>query len=35
LVWVFVKDRPGVLFWLSLPLHVTLNLVSVFWFVLH
>lgn len=29
LVWTFVKDMPGVLFWLLLPLHVALNLVSI------
>jgi GT2 family glycosyltransferase len=34
LVWTFVKDMPGVLFWLLLPLHVVLNLVSIIWFVL-
>lgn len=34
LVWTFVKDMPGILFWLLLPLHVGLNLVSVSWFVL-
>lgn len=34
LVWTFVKDMPGVLFWLLLPLHVALNLVSVIWFAL-
>ena len=32
LVWTFVKNMPGVLFWLLLPLHVALNLVSVIWF---
>ena len=32
LVWTFVKDMPGVLFWLLLPLHVLLNLVSIVWF---
>lgn len=32
LVWTFVKDMPGVLFWLLLPLHVLLNLVSIIWF---
>lgn len=32
LVWTFVKNMPGVLFWLLLPLHVALNLVSVLWF---
>lgn len=34
LVWTFVKDMPGILFWLLLPLHVVLNLVSIIWFVL-
>jgi GT2 family glycosyltransferase len=32
LVWTFVKDMPGVLFWLFLPLHLVLNLVSIVWF---
>lgn len=31
---MFVKDMPGLLFWLLLPLHVVLNLVSIAWFVL-
>lgn len=34
LVWTFVKNMPGVLFWLLLPLHVALNVVSVIWFAL-
>jgi GT2 family glycosyltransferase len=34
LVWTFVKDMPGFLFWLLLPLHVLLNLVSIIWFTL-
>ena len=34
LVWTFVKDMPGLLFWLLLPLHVALNLVTVIWFAL-
>jgi GT2 family glycosyltransferase len=34
LVWTFVKDMPGLLFWLFLPLHVALNLVSLIWFTL-
>lgn len=34
LVWMFVKDMPGLLFWLLLPLHVLLNLVSIVWFAL-
>jgi GT2 family glycosyltransferase len=32
LVWTFVKNMPGVLFWLLLPLHGVLNLVSIVWF---
>jgi GT2 family glycosyltransferase len=31
LVWVFVKDMPGPLFWLYLPLHLLLNLASILW----
>lgn len=34
LVWAFVKNMPGVLFWLLLPLHVALNFVSILWFAL-
>lgn len=34
LVWTFVKNMPGALFWLLLPLHVVLNLVSILWFAL-
>lgn len=34
LVWTFVKDMPGILFWLLLPLHVSLNLASIIWFAL-
>ena len=34
LVWTFVKDMPGILFWLLLPLHLALNLASIVWFVL-
>lgn len=32
LVWTFVKDMPGILFWLLLPLHVALNAATVLWF---
>lgn len=32
LVWLFVKNMPGYLFWLFLPLHLAMNLVSVVWF---
>ena len=34
LVWMFVKNMPGYLFWLFLPLHLAMNLVSVVWFIL-
>jgi len=34
LVWTFVKDMPGILFWFLLPLHVSLNLASIIWFAL-
>lgn len=34
LVWTFVKDMPGILFWLLLPLHILLNLVSILVFAL-
>jgi len=29
LVWTFVKDMPGALFWLLLPVHIALNLGSI------
>ena len=31
-VWTYVKDMPGLLFWLFLPLHLSLNLASIIWF---
>jgi len=34
LVWTFVKDMPGLLFWLFLPLHLIVNLLIVIWFAL-
>jgi len=34
LVWTFVKDMPGLLFCLLLPLHIVLNLVTILWFVM-
>lgn len=34
LVWTFVKDMPGILFWLMLPLHLLLNLASIMLFTL-
>ena len=29
LVWTFIKNMPGVLFWLFLPLHLILNIVTI------
>jgi GT2 family glycosyltransferase len=34
LLWVFIKNMPGILFWLLLPLHIVLNLVSIFSFLI-
>jgi len=34
LVWTFVKNMPGALFWLFLPFHVLLNLITVPFFML-
>jgi GT2 family glycosyltransferase len=34
LVWTFVKNMPGVLFWVLLPLHIALNLATIVWFAL-
>ncbi len=35
LVWTFIKNMPGILFWLLLPIHVLLNLVSIIYFSMH
>lgn len=35
MVWAFVKNMPGALFWMLLPLHVTLNIFSLVYFSLH
>jgi len=35
MVWTYVKDMPGILFWPLLPLHVLLNMITIFWFALH
>jgi len=32
LVWTFVKNMPAVLFWMLLPLHLVMNLVTIAWF---
>lgn len=34
LVWTFVKNMPGALFWALLPIHLALNAVSLVWFAL-
>lgn len=34
LVWTYVKNMPNPLFWLLLPLHVLLNIVSIVWFLI-
>ncbi|MES2071513.1 MAG: glycosyltransferase family 2 protein [Pseudomonadota bacterium] len=34
LVWTYVKDMPGALFWLLLPLHLALNVLTVIYFIL-
>ena len=35
LVWTYIKNMPGILFWILLPLHLILNLVTVVWFSAH
>jgi GT2 family glycosyltransferase len=35
LVWTFIKNMPGVLFWALLPIHVLLNFVTVVHFAMH
>lgn len=32
LVWTYVKNMPGVLFWIFLPTHIALNFATVLWF---
>jgi GT2 family glycosyltransferase len=34
LVWTYIKNMPGWLFWVCLPAHIVLNVVSIIWFVL-
>jgi GT2 family glycosyltransferase len=34
LVWTYVKNMPGILFWLFLPLHLLLNILTIIWFAL-
>lgn len=33
-VWTYVKNMPGPLFWLYLPLHVALNIFAILWYAL-
>jgi GT2 family glycosyltransferase len=35
LVWTFVKNMPSFLFWIFLPAHIFLNLISLLWFSFH
>ena len=35
LVWTYIKNMPGMLFWLLLPYHILLNIISVGWFIVH
>jgi GT2 family glycosyltransferase len=32
LVWTFIKNMPGILLWVLLPLHLLLNIVSILYF---
>jgi GT2 family glycosyltransferase len=32
LVWTYVKNMPGILFWALLPLHLALNIGTILWF---
>lgn len=32
LVWTYVKNMPGILFWALLPLHLVLNIATILWF---
>lgn len=32
-VWTYIKNMPGILFWLLLPAHFALNIVAIIWFV--
>lgn len=34
LVWTYVKNMPGWLFWACLPLHLAMNIAAICWFVL-
>lgn len=32
LIWTYIKNMPGSLFWRHLPAHLMLNMISLFWF---
>lgn len=32
LVWCYLKNTPSILLWTTLPIHILLNLVTIFWF---
>lgn len=34
LVWCYIKNMPGALFWLYLPMHLLLNITTLIWFTL-
>lgn len=34
LVWAYIKNMPGYLFWLFLPVHLAMNIVTLIWFTL-
>lgn len=33
IVWTYVKNMPGILFWIFLPFHILLNAASILWFI--
>lgn len=35
LVWTYIKNMPGILFWLLLPLHLLMNVSTILWFMLN
>ena len=34
LVWAYIKNMPGLLFWACLPLHISMNLIVIIYFIL-
>jgi GT2 family glycosyltransferase len=35
LVWTYIKNMPGALFWFLLPIHLAMNIATVIWFALN